>query len=126
MVDVSILMHDAAFATHYTVHRRKGEWNKGRFEITSEEALKYYGPVQPATETELNQLPEGDMRTGMMKFFCKPPKRLYITMDDLSKSLVSDTIEYDGIMYKIVQVKNWFHNGYIRAFAYPTEVIADV
>jgi len=120
MINVSRLMSDPAFATHYTVVRQSGKWVEGRFVLGEPAALQFYGPVQPATNKELDQMPEGDRQRGTMKFFCKPPNRLYVTDENLAtcEGNVSDEIIYDGQRYKIFAVKEWGRNGYYRAFAY--------
>jgi hypothetical protein len=110
------------FSTAYTVIRRYGKWVNGRFELDEPLTLNYIGPVQPATNKELDQLPEGDRYAGTMKFFCKPPATLYVTAESSSfesgEAYVSDEIIYRGARYKIFAVKDWTPNGYIRAFAY--------
>ena len=116
-INVSRLMVDPAFSTYYTVLRRKAQWVNGRFIPGEPEILKYYGPVQPATQKELDQLPEGDRQKGTLKFFCKPPLKFHITNEN-GEANVSDEIIYKDDRYKIFAVKDWTENGYIRAFAY--------
>jgi len=117
-INVSRLMNDPAFSSKYTVVRRSAKWDGIRFVVSEPEMLQYYGPVQPATQKELDQLPEGDRQNGTMKFFCKPPKDLHITSEDDEEANVSDEIIYRGQRYKIFAVKDWMPHGYIRAFAY--------
>jgi len=124
-INVSRLMNDPAFSSHYTVKRRKGRWVNGRVELDAPEFLQYYGPVQPATQKEIDQLPEGDRQNGTMKFFCKPPKKLYITSEGGGKVGASDEIIYRGELYKIFAVKDWTAHGYIRAFAYSLGSVDD-
>jgi len=118
MIDVSKLMGDPAFSTHYTVVRSIAKWVNGRLVKDSTQILKYYGPVQPATNKELEQLPEGDRQRGVMKFFIKPPKTFYVTNENGDETAFSDEINYKGSRYKIFAVKDWSPNGYVRAFAY--------
>ena len=114
LVNVSRLMNDPMFATDYTVIRSKGEWVNGRFEVSETAIIQHHAPVQPATNKELEQLPEGDRQSGVLKFFCKPPDTLYMT----DSGNISDEIIYRGQRYKIFAVKDWMPNGYVRAFAY--------
>jgi hypothetical protein len=118
LVNVSRLMNDPAFASHYTVIRQGAKWDGIRFVVGEPETLQYYGPVQPATKKELEQLPEGDRQSGMVKFFCKPPQTLNITSENGEQANVSDEIIYRGQRYKIIAVMDWMPHGYIRAFAY--------
>lgn len=118
--DVSVLMHDPDFAFPYTVIRTTGEWDKGRFEPSEPKRLKFYGPVQPATVEEIDQLPEGDILKGVVKFFCRNPRQLHLTRDLESEGAdmggISDEVEWRGYRYKIIQVMPWGHYGWMRAF----------
>ena len=118
MIDVSDLMHDPDFSSRYTVIRRSGKWEGARFVLGEPKKLKYYGPVQPATSKELEQLPEGDRHSGTMQFYCAPPKTLHITSEDGQQANVSDEIVYRGHRYKVFSVKDWSEHGYICASAY--------
>jgi hypothetical protein len=123
LVDVSDLIEDPDFASPYTVVRRTGKWNRGRFDVSEPERLDYYGAVQPATTRDLAQLGIGDEERGVMKFFCRAPKDLYLTHsfneggepDDAVQ--VSDEIEFRGLLYKVLRVSPWQHHGWTRAFA---------
>ena len=129
MINVSELMSDPDFSSYYTVVRTKIKWVKGRQEKTDTQRLKYFGPVQPATPDELQQIPEGDRSQEVFKFMCAPPKKIYITNTVSDKEstdgILSDQIIYDGEMWKIIRVTNWRRHGYTRAFAYSIGVISD-
>ena len=99
-IDVSRLMDCPAFASKYAVMRRRGKWEGIRFVAGEPETLEYCCPVQPATDKELEQLPEGDGHGGTMKFFCKPPRTLHVTSEDGENANVSDEIVYRGGRYK--------------------------
>jgi hypothetical protein len=123
MIDVSEVVSDPDFATNYTVLRRTGKWVNGRFVPNDEPVeLRYFGPVQPATVKEIEQLPEGDQLKGVVKFICKMPKQIFLTRDlselgDDDLGAVSDEIVYRGYIYKVVQVMPWDANGFMRSFA---------
>jgi hypothetical protein len=121
LVDVSELIEDPDFASEYTVLRRTGKWVDGRFEAGEPEQLLYYGAVQPATVRDLAQLAIGDNETGVMKFFCKEPKKLFLTHPfdegDETSAQVSDEILFRGRLYKVLQISPWQHHGWTRAFA---------
>jgi len=122
MINVRELMYDLDFCTKYAVLRTKGNWVKGRFVLEAPRTLRYFGPVQPATEKELEQIPEGDRSHGIMKFMCASPREIYISQASPSPGAkditVSDQIIYAGKIYKIIKVKHWDANGYLRAFGY--------
>ncbi|MCL2084423.1 MAG: hypothetical protein FWH06_04090 [Oscillospiraceae bacterium] len=123
MIDVSDLMDDPDFSCDYTVIRTTGKWVKGRFVLSPvPQRLKYYGPVQPATVKEIEQLSTGDQPIAVMKFMCKMPRRLFLTRD-LSQAetgddgAISDMILFRGNSYSIIQVMPWNHFKWMRAFA---------
>lgn len=117
MDDLSLLMNDPDFAFKYQVIRRQGKWVKGRFKLGEPEKLKYYGPVQPATEKEIRQLDVGDQTVGVMKFSCRKPKSLYMTRQGSGGANVSDEIIWRGERYMVVRVRPWDHYGWLHAFA---------
>ena len=114
MINLSGIVSGSPFAAPYKVLRRRGQLVRGRWEFSEPEILQYYGAVQPATDREIDQLPEGDRQRGTMKFFCVPPKKLYLSGDD---NAISDELLFEGRRYKIISVKEWIRYGYIRAFA---------
>jgi len=121
MIDVSDLITDPDFAFPYIVVRRTGQWVNARFAVNDPpERLAYYGAVQPASTNDLQQQGIGDSEHGVMKFFCRQPMDIYLTGDfNESKGgiQVSDEIEFRGMLYKVLKVSPWQHNGWTRAFA---------
>jgi len=119
MIDVSDMITDPDFASPYIVIRRKGQWVRGRFQVNDPERLKYYGAVQPATTSEIQQLGIGDDEEGVMKFFCQQPKDINMTcnLTEDTEVQVSDEIEFRGNLYKVLKKSPWQHNNWTRAFA---------
>lgn len=119
MIDVSELITDPDFAVPYTVYRRTGAWIKGRFEVSEPEVLQFYGAVQPASPREIRQLHIGDSEDGVMKFFTRKPNDIYETKNFTGDegAQISDEIEFDGRIYKVLKVMPWHHGGWCRAFA---------
>jgi hypothetical protein len=121
MIDVSDLIEDPDFAFPYTIVRRTGAWLDGRFVVSDPpDRLPYYGAVQPATTRDIEQLGIGDNEKGVMKFFCRQPKDIYLTRnfnDSDETAQVSDEIEFNGYVYKVLQISPWQQNGWTRAFA---------
>lgn len=120
MIDVSELITDPDFAEPYTVYRRTGKWEKGRFVVSEPEVLNFYGAVQPASVREIQMLHIGDNEVGIMKFFTRKPNDLYTTKnlsEEDEEIRISDEIEFDGRIYKVLQVMPWHHGGWCRAFA---------
>lgn len=127
MIDVTEILQDPDFADNYIVIRTKCEWQNGRFKPVSTEKLSYFFPVHPATEKELEQLPEGDRKKEVKVFFCVHPKKLYITQTGESdEGYISDKVQYNGNEYKIVKIKDWTSHGWSRCFGVLTgEVNSD-
>ena len=122
MIDVRELMIDPDFASNYIVVRTTGKWDKGRFVPGTPQELRFYGPVQPANDKDMQQVPEGDRTRNIMKFMCKPPKAIYVSEvrppETAGEVTVSDQIKYNGYVYKIISVKNWDPNGFVRAYGH--------
>lgn len=116
--DLADLMNDPDFARPYTVIRTTGARVEGEFVLDEPQRIPFYGPVQPASVRELEQLPEGERQKGIMKFMCKNPAELYLTQEasGMQKGCVSDEVEWNGYRYKIIQVMPWTHYGWMRAF----------
>lgn len=121
MIDVSELIEDPDFALEYIVIRRTGQWINARFTVSEPpERLLYYGAVQPASTRDIEQLGIGDTEKGVMKFFCRQPKDIYLTQqfyEEDENIQVSDEIEFRGSLYKVLQISPWQHGGFTRAFA---------
>ena len=123
MINVSELISDPDFSVKYKVHRKTSKLFKGRI-VGGEKILVYHGIVQPASADDLEQLPEGDRQMGLMKFFCTPPNELHLTTPErientdgkMESITISDKVEYEGVLYKLISVSNWGRNGYIKAF----------
>ena len=123
MIDVSELMNDPDFSTEYSMIRSIGQWRDGRFILKKENEIVYYGPVQPATEKELEQLDTGDRNKITMKFMCAYPNEIFLTQEEEeNEGLYSDMIKYQNKLYKVIKVKPWVSSGgYCRAFAYEVD-----
>jgi len=104
MIDVTELLTDPDFVSTYTIWRKSGKWVDGKYE-QSEDPLVFYGPVQPPSTEELEQIPEADRVKGTMNFLST--EQIFLT----SETGTSDEAEYKGFRYKIIQVKPW-HNWY--------------
>lgn len=114
MIDVSELMDDPDFSAPYTVIRRTGAWDAGRYQV-QEKMLAYYGPVQPPSSRELELLPEGERAGGVMCFWSKLP--IYLSAGPEGESAVSDEILWQGRRYKVIQLNDWSHGGWVQAYA---------
>jgi len=119
MIDVTELLHDPDFATHFTIRRTTGQWKGGRFALNEPELIPCFHPAHPSTEKELAQIPEGDRLKEVITFFCVRPKKFHLTRsgpDASDEGGISDEILYKGNIYKLVAVKDWDSHGWMRGF----------
>lgn len=117
LIDVTDLLIDPDFASEFLLIRTTGQWEKGRFKLDKPFEMPCYGPVQPPTQKELELLPEGERKRSYMCFHVHG-KDVYLTRDleGDSKGGISDHFLWGGDTYKITQVKDWKHFGWVKAF----------
>lgn len=107
--DVSMLTIDESLgAQSFTIIRIGGEWREGKF-IESEERISAFGNIQPATEQQINQVPEGDRTSGMLSLWTITPLRMTNQKEPYQKS---DVIEWEGNRYKIASMMPWNQFGF--------------
>ena len=114
MIDVSELIVDPDFAQLYTVYRKLGVWNGGRF-VETEMQLQFYGPITPANVKDVNMLPEGDRIGGLMVFRTTPDNPFLITRNTAGNMGTSDQPEWKGERYRILEVLPWDDFGHLKA-----------
>ena len=103
-----------AFAQAFTVNRSVGTFEEGGYQFTTT-AIPFYGIIQPGSESDLAQVPEGDRVTGMMGFISE--ERMYKTYVDKSVSGIGDQITWRGQNYKVIAVTPWRDFGFWKAIA---------
>lgn len=117
LVDVTEVLIDPDFSSDFTLVRTTGQWEKGRFILDAPIEIPCYGPVQPPTPKELELLPEGERKRAYMCFHVKG-QDVYLTRDleGDKKGGISDHFIWNGSIYKIMQIKDWSHFGWKKAF----------
>lgn len=115
LIDVSFLIEDPDFAQPYIAYRKSGKWEKGKF-VQAETPIKHYGIVLPASTEDLEQLPEGDRKKGVMCFYSRKDINMTRIGDGEISSGTSDEIEWRKIRYKIIQVGKYNDYGFVKAF----------
>ncbi|HBC94293.1 MAG TPA: hypothetical protein DCZ10_15700 [Pelotomaculum sp.] len=113
MINVAEILYDPDLNQDFTVYRKTGTWTAGRYSET-ETPLSFTGVILPANAKEINQFPEGDRVTGMMKFFSE--REIYVTRSNDEGKGTSDQILWSGHRYRIINVKPYKDYGYYRAF----------
>lgn len=110
MINVSELITDPDFAQTYSIFRKSGQFTAGRW-VQTETELTFTGPIQPATEKEIIQVPEGDRISEILVFYST--QEIYTT----NNTGTSDEIEWSGNRYKVEKVERYGDNGYYKALA---------
>ncbi|GED71177.1 hypothetical protein BRE01_48790 [Brevibacillus reuszeri] len=111
MIDVSEVITDPDFAQPFTVHRKGGDWVKGRWVSSDVPPIRMTGVVIVADAKTLEQLPEGDRVTGLMSFYST--QELFETREEGT----SDQIEWRGERYRVKRVFPYVDYGYYKAVA---------
>ena len=75
--------------------------------------IPFWGIIQPATEEDLLQVPEGDRSTGMMGFIAE--REMFKTNVEGSVSGLGDTITWNDQQYRVVVVVPWRDFGFWKA-----------
>lgn len=123
----SLLLDPELGAQSFTINRTMGSWKKGRF-VEDVTVIKAIGNIQPATAEELEQLPEGDRRKGVIVI--RTPTPIYETQvvdspeespegsaQTPQKEHTTDEITWRGNAYKVLSAMMWGDYGWYEAFA---------
>lgn len=99
------------------IYRSNGSWVSGRW-VEVENSPPYFtvkGPAYQSSQKELDMMPEGDRVKTAMSFYT--PERLYATHNDKNGEGLSDKIEYEDELYKILWASDWLYYGYYLSIA---------
>lgn len=109
--DVTNILFDPDLgAQSVVVHRSRLAWDedeKQYKQVTIK--LNAYGNLQPASIAALSQFPEGDRINGMIVF--RTTTQIHLS-GDITKDTLSDEIEWQGRMYKVMQINPWLDYGF--------------
>lgn len=109
--DVAFLCDDPDLgAQDFTVARKKGKWEAGRFIPRAPETLTPTGNIQSPTPEQLQFFPEG-VRANETKVIYTQTM-LYMTEGED----ISDEITWNGHQYKVVRANRWEDWGYCVAY----------
>lgn len=115
MIDLSSVVLDPRFAQSFTVYRKVGAYNAGRFEET-EAPIIMTGTISIASEQEIEQIPEGDRVNGGIVIHTKDIIYTTRTNDGTQQEGgTSDELEWCDERYKICSVSNYSYYGYYKA-----------
>ena len=113
-MNVARVANSPAFAQAYTVNRSVGTFQQGGF-VSTTTPIPFWGIIQPATDEDLAQVPEGDRVTGMMGFISE--QRMYETNVQQNSEGLGDTITWNDQLYRVVRVVPWKDFGFWKAIA---------
>jgi hypothetical protein len=92
----------------FQIIRQTGQFAAGGWRVTSTQNIQAFGVIGIADDEALNQVPEGDRVRGSIVVYTDQP--IYPTK--ASKNLISDQVQWDGAMHKVVSRAPWSHFGY--------------
>lgn len=111
LINVGELIDDPDFAQAFTITRRSGTWENGRF-IPVETTIQASGVISPQDTSELDLAPDGSMIRGRIKVWTHT--QLYITIQDAPNgdSYISDEVNWNGNQYLVILDNNYSDYGY--------------
>lgn len=111
LINVGELIDDPDFAQAFTITRRSGNWENGRF-IPVETTIQASGIISPKDTSELDLAPDGSMIRGRIKVWTHT--QLYITIQDTpaGESYISDEVNWQGNQYLVILDNNYSDYGY--------------
>ena len=113
-INLSEIVNDPDFAQPFVITRSQGgAWTNGIWTNVTV-TVNAYGVIQPATNKELEMIPDGDRSGGEMMFHTSTP--LYETHVN-PESGTSDILTWRGTNYRILKVMQWQDFGYWQALA---------
>lgn len=90
-----------------------GQYVDGLYVPGAVTTFKNFASVQPASDEEIQQLPEGERNKLIFKFIAKRPIR---TTED-RKGQIADVILYDNTRWRVIGRANWLPYGHNIIFA---------
>ena len=118
MISVQEVVNDPDFAQLFIIQRSNaGFWQDGVW-VNHNVTLQSYGSMQPASDREIQMVPEGDRVTGMLSVWSSLQLFTTGTVGPNDPAAhTSDILVWHGQNYRIMGVKPWFDNGYWRCLA---------
>lgn len=113
MLNVSRILYSPHFNQGFTIHRKTGAWDRGRW-VETEQAIPFTGIVKPATAKELQQFPEADRPTSLIAFYAE--KEMFLTESSQQHQGTSDVAEWRGKRYRLIKVDPDVDYGFCRAY----------
>lgn len=112
LLNVGELISDPDFNQSFSVTRRSGQWENGRF-IPGEEIINTSGIIDPQDTSELDITnPDGSLIQGRIKIYTNT--KLYLTSLNPggNNNYISDEVNWQGHAYSIILDNNYSDYGY--------------
>lgn len=110
-LDLSEIVEDPDLSQTWMLLRSTGEFVAGGFQSTTTQ-IPFSGIAEPASDAELQMIPEGDRVTQAFTFISTQP--MYTTRAG-DQAGVSDKILFQGSTYRLMNVGPWQAHGFYSA-----------
>lgn len=94
----------------FIVHRSSGTFVEGKWTENATRQIPMKGTALPTDSRDIDQLPEGDRIKESRTFYTT--ERLYVTHADGVSAGTSDRVEFDGKLWRLMQVRDFTRFGY--------------
>jgi len=102
----------ARFSHCFVVIRREpGEYIRGRYSQPEPREFQTRGSIQPATDDEIQLLPEGTRSDGAVSIWTECDLKIGSLRDQ-----EPDHVLFNGIEYEVRAEADWFHHGAFRRY----------
>ncbi len=128
MINVTDIVNDPDFSQSFYIFRSKGQYVQGGF-VDTKTPIQFYGSIQVANPEELELLPEGDRRKGVISIHSEKPLYLSNNHGDAfeqsfgksgfgsENSNLSDIVQWRNQQYKCTYRYPWGDFGYFKTLA---------
>lgn len=114
LVNVSELITDPDFNQSFTVVRKQGSWESGRF-VVNESSFTTNGILISQSNNELDLTPQGALIQGSLSLWTL--SKLYVTSQEGTPqpgNYLSDEVEYKGQRWLVRAERNLSDYGYYK------------
>lgn len=116
MINLGELTYDPDFAQEFDIVRTTGYWGAGGWVNNQPNIITTMGIIQPATEEDLQQVPEGDRVIGSMSFISATEMlHSHTEGGDDPTAGISDKIIWRGNTYRVAGVWPWADYGFWKS-----------
>jgi len=105
------------FLRAVTAYEEIGVMTDHKLNTSKRSDYKFGGVIVPTTDTELQLLPEGEVKSGAMTVYVRAPRKLYMNDVQNEKSISRQSyIKEDGMIYKVKVESPRFGDGLYRKY----------